>query len=129
MSDDFQRSDRWAKFCTVLHWQVQILATLSKHCQSYSSRRPSMAFSIVISSVYSMSLPTGIPVAMRVTFTPRGLSCSREISRGGFAFDGGVGGDDDFVDLAALRTRGKRLPMRSCSGPTPCSGEIAPCST
>ncbi len=29
-----------------------------------------MAFSMVISSVYSMSLPTGIPMAIRVTFTP-----------------------------------------------------------
>ena len=36
----------------------------------YMSRRPSMAFSIVISSVYSISLPTGIPMAMRVTLTP-----------------------------------------------------------
>ncbi len=41
----------------------------------YSSRRPSIAFSIVISSVYSMSLPTGMPMAMRVTFTPTRLSC------------------------------------------------------
>ena len=41
----------------------------------YISRRPSIAFSIVISSVYSMSLPTGIPMAMRVTFTPARLSC------------------------------------------------------
>ena len=29
-----------------------------------------MAFSMVISSVYSMSLPTGMPIAMRVTFSP-----------------------------------------------------------
>jgi hypothetical protein len=41
----------------------------------YNSRRPSIAFSIVISSVYSMSLPTGIPIAMRVTFTPMRLIC------------------------------------------------------
>ena len=41
----------------------------------YMSRRPSMALSMVISSVYSMSLPTGIPMAMRVTFTPARLSC------------------------------------------------------
>ena len=36
----------------------------------YSSRRPSMALSMVISSAYSMSLPTGIPIAMRVTLSP-----------------------------------------------------------
>lgn len=41
----------------------------------YNSRRPSMAFSIVISSAYSISLPTGIPVAMRVIFNPGRLSC------------------------------------------------------
>ena len=45
------------------------------HAGAYSSRRPSIAFSMVISSVYSMSLPTGMPMAMRVTFTPVGLSC------------------------------------------------------
>lgn len=44
-------------------------------CTFYISLRPSIAFSIVISSVYSMSLPTGIPIAMRVTFTPTRLSC------------------------------------------------------
>ena len=38
--------------------------------ETYSSRRPSMAFSIVISSAYSMSLPTGMPMAMRVIFIP-----------------------------------------------------------
>ena len=43
--------------------------------QRYNSRLPSMALSMVISSVYSMSLPTGMPIAMRVTFTPTRLSC------------------------------------------------------
>jgi hypothetical protein len=42
---------------------------------AYNSRRPSIAFSMVISSVYSMSLPTGMPIAMRVTFTPARFSC------------------------------------------------------
>lgn len=42
---------------------------------AYSSLLPSMAFSMVISSVYSMSLPTGIPMAMRVTFTPARFNC------------------------------------------------------
>ena len=41
----------------------------------YISRRPSMAFSMVTSSVYSMSLPTGIPMAMRVTRSPFPCPC------------------------------------------------------
>jgi len=40
----------------------------------YISRRPSIAFHIVTSSANSMSLPTGMPMAMRVTFTPSGFS-------------------------------------------------------
>ena len=40
---------------------------------SYSSRLPSIAFDMVTSSAYSMSLPAGMPVAMRVTFTPARL--------------------------------------------------------
>jgi hypothetical protein len=39
----------------------------------YISRRPSMAFSMVTSSANSSSDPTGIPMAMRLTVTPRGL--------------------------------------------------------
>jgi hypothetical protein len=45
------------------------------HIGIYKSRRPSMAFSIVISSAYSMSLPTGIPMAMRVTRRPGRRRC------------------------------------------------------
>jgi len=40
----------------------------------YKSRRPSIAFSIVTSSAYSKSAPTGIPTPMRVTRTPSGFS-------------------------------------------------------
>lgn len=40
----------------------------------YSSRRPSIALAIVTSSAYSISLPAGIPVAMRVSFTGELLS-------------------------------------------------------
>ncbi len=69
---------------------------------TYISLRPSIAFSIVISSVYSMSLPTGMPMAMRVTFTPAALELLREIGGGGFAFDGGIGGDNDFVDIPGV---------------------------
>ncbi len=41
---------------------------------AYISRRPSMALEMVNSSVYSRSLPTGTPMAMRVTRAPIGLS-------------------------------------------------------
>ncbi len=40
----------------------------------YRSRRPSMAFSMVTSSAYSRSAPTGMPTPMRVTRTPSGFS-------------------------------------------------------
>ena len=40
----------------------------------YTSRLPSIARSIVISSAYSRSLPTGTPIAMRVTLTPSGFN-------------------------------------------------------
>jgi hypothetical protein len=36
----------------------------------HSSRQPPIPFSIVISSVYSMSLPTGAPMPVRVTLHP-----------------------------------------------------------
>ena len=39
-----------------------------------TSRRPSIALCMVNSSAYSRSLPTGTPIAMRVTRTPSGLS-------------------------------------------------------
>src|SRR6266850_7090044 len=43
------------------------------HALNYISRRPSIAFQIVTSSANSISLPTGIPMPMRVTRIPRGL--------------------------------------------------------
>ena len=44
---------------------------------SYISRRFSSDFDIVTSSANSRSLPTGIPIAIRVTFIPSGFN-SRE---------------------------------------------------
>ena len=41
---------------------------------TYISRRPSIALCSVTSSAYSISLPAGMPVAMRVTRTPLGFS-------------------------------------------------------
>ena len=41
--------------------------------RAQTSRRPAMALPMVTSSAYSRSLPTGTPMAMRVTRTPRGL--------------------------------------------------------
>ena len=61
-----------------------------------------MAFDMVTSSAYSRSEPTGMPMAMRVTRTPSGLSKLRQIHRGGFAFGRGIRRDDDFFDRAAL---------------------------
>ena len=66
------------------------------------SRRPSMAFSMVISSVYSMSLPTGMPIAMRVTFTPAALQLLGKYTCGGLAFDCGIGGENDLVDVSGI---------------------------
>ena len=40
----------------------------------YISRRFSSDFIIVTSSANSRSLPTGMPIAMRVTFTPSGFT-------------------------------------------------------
>ena len=53
---------------------------------------------MVTSSAYSMSEPAGTPVAMRVM---RSVGCWRadfveEVAGGGFAFDSGAGGEDDF---------------------------------
>ena len=62
---------------------------------------PSMAFSMVISSAYSMSLPTGMPIAIRVTFS-RHVAIGRKISRRRLAFDGRIGGQDHFVHLTVL---------------------------
>src|ERR1039458_1851121 len=42
--------------------------------RAYNSLLPSIAFCIVTSSAYSISLPTGTPVAMRVTFTDADLN-------------------------------------------------------
>jgi hypothetical protein len=43
-------------------------------CTGYKSRRPSIDFSNVTSSANSISIPTGIPYAIRETRTPNGLS-------------------------------------------------------
>ena len=52
--------------------------TTAEEGPDYSSLLPSIAFCMVTSSAYSMSLPTGTPVAMRVTFTPEARNnCDR----------------------------------------------------
>src|SRR6266478_909294 len=55
-------------------FRLAFAAALGRGDVSYSSLRPSMAFSIVTSSAYSMSAPTGIPTPIRVTRTPSGFS-------------------------------------------------------
>lgn len=51
-----------------------------------------MAFSMVISSVYSMSLLTRMPMAGTRDFLARSLEWLQEIEGRGFAFDCGIGG-------------------------------------
>ncbi len=82
------------------------------------SRRPSIAFSIVISSVYSMSLPTGMPMAMRVTFTPRTLELMRKISRSRFAFNRRIRRHDDLIDVASIDA-GNQIRDAQLLGPNP----------
>ena len=62
-----------------------------------------MALSMVTSSVYSMSLPTGIPMAMRVTRRSLPLQLLGEVGGGGFALDRGIGREDHFFDFSARR--------------------------
>ena len=57
---------------------------------------------IVTSSENSRSLPTGMPIAMRVTFMPSGFSRRDKIDRRRFAFHRGIGRQNDFL---ALRPR------------------------
>ena len=94
----------------------------------YSSRRPSIAFSIVISSVYSMSLPTGMPMAMRVTFTPARLRCCERYVAVASPSTVGLVATITSSTLP-VSTRVIRFAMRNCSGPMPCSGEIDPWRT
>ncbi len=58
----------------VVHFAFYILHFALPCREPYTSRRPSIALFIVTSSAYSRSLPTGTPIAMRVTRTPSGLS-------------------------------------------------------
>jgi len=68
-----------------------------------------MARDMVTSSAYSMSLPAGTPVVGLRSFAALGLTVESHFAQGGgqpaccgFAFEGGAGGEDDFVDFAAL---------------------------
>ncbi len=61
-----------------------------------------MAFSMVISSAYSISLAdwnSGGDPRYSESGAPQ---LSRKISCGSFAFHGGIGGDDDFIHLLIL---------------------------
>lgn len=56
-------------------FRVQMFAhvggfTVHREVKTHNSRRPSIDFNKVISSAYSMSLPTGMPMAIRVTLSP-----------------------------------------------------------
>ena len=73
---------------------------------------PLHAFCIVISSVYSRSLPTGTPIAMRVTRDAERLEQPRQVDRGRLALDGGIGGEDDLLDAALLHAREQALDLQ-----------------
>ena len=53
---------------------------------------------MVTSSAHSRSEPTGTPMAMRVTRTPRGFEKPGEVDGRRLAFDGGAGGEDHLLD-------------------------------
>src|SRR5260370_4464083 len=89
------------------------------------SWRPSMALSIVISSAYSRSEPTGMPTPIRVTRTPRGLISFETYT---------AVASPSAVGLVAIMTS-ETVPLLSrsispfsfnCSGPTPSKVERAP---
>src|SRR5579864_7709724 len=104
------------------------LSVLNPAANRYKSRRPSMAFSIVISSAYSKSAPTGMPTPIRVTRTPRGLSSFDKYTA--VASPSAVG----LVAIMISSTpptlsRSINDLMCSWSGPRPESGESDPPST
>ena len=68
------------------------------------SRRFSSERDIVTSSANSRSLPTGMPMAMRVTRGPKRLQQAREIDCRRFAFDGGIRRQDDFFYLILVQS-------------------------
>ena len=55
---------------------------------------------MVTSSAHSRSLPTGTPMAMRVTRTPSGFSEPRQVDGGRLALDGRARGEDHLLDAA-----------------------------
>ena len=88
-----------------------------------------MARCIVTSSAYSRSLPTGTPIAMRVTLDAERLEQLGEVDRGRFPFDVGIGREDRLPRRAPSPTRASSPLIFRSSGPTPCSGDSAPIST
>ena len=70
--------------------------------QASTSRRPSSARPSVSSSAYSRSPPTGRPLAMRVVFSPSGLSEPAEVHGRGLALDVRVGAEDHLGDALRL---------------------------
>ena len=60
---------------------------------------------MVTSSAYSRSLPTGTPIAIRVTFDAERLQQAREVDRGRLAFDVRVGREDHLVDAGCRSAR------------------------
>src|SRR5215208_3360923 len=110
------------------HNQGNGCRNLIRRWHHYSSRRPSIALVIVTSSAYSRSDPTGMPMAMRVTRTPSGLSRRARYSA--------VASPSTVGLVARITSSTPPVPTRVSSplifrsaGPTPCSGESAPINT
>src|ERR1700737_3807993 len=98
---------------------------VEKLSKSYKSRRPSMAFSIVTSSAYSRSAPTGMPTPILVTRTPSGFNSLERYMA--VASPSAVG----FVAMMISSTdpsfrRSPRDLFFRCSGPRPSSGQSRP---
>ena len=66
---------------------------------------------------------------MRVDPHAEGLEQPGEVHGRGLALDVGVGGQDHLGDALGVDPARAAPSMRSCSGPMPSIGEIAPWST
>src|SRR5205085_6663353 len=104
------------------------LVGVREHHSDQTSRRPSIALCMVTSSAYSRSLPTGTPMAIRVTLIPSGFSSRARYKA--VASPSTLGLVARIISsMPPSAARASRLLIFSSSGPIPCSGDSAPIST
>src|SRR6185503_13983716 len=126
--DDTEQSIAEKARDSTAHNQGNGCRNLIRRRQHQRSRRPSIALLIVTSSAYSRSDPTGMPIAMRVTRTPSGLSSRARYSA--VASPSTVGLVARITSSTPpVPTRVSRPLIFRSSGPTPCSGDSAPIRT